>query len=74
MFAAGSHDGTVRIWTRVNPDDHTDHISEETTQTRSYREFLPGFTRSASPYGMDPSSSASLPSLEDPRSFLVGDG
>jgi len=74
MFAAGSHDGTVRVWTRVHPEDHTDHVGEETIQTRSYREFLPGFTRSASPYGMDPGSSASLPSLEDPRSFLVGDG
>ena len=71
MFAAGSHDGTVRVWTRVHPEDHTDHISEETIQTKA---FLPGFTRSASPYGMDPDSSASLPSLDDPRSLLVGNG
>jgi len=69
MFAAGSHDGTVRVWTR---DDHSDHINEETTQTRTFKEFFPGFARSASPYGMDPGSSASLP-LEDPRSLLVGD-
>jgi len=72
MFAAGSHDGTVRVWTRVHPDDHSEHISEETVQTRAFKEFFPGFTRSASPYGMDPGSSASLP-LEDPRSLLVGE-
>jgi WD40 repeat protein len=71
MFAAGSHDGTVRVWTR---EDHTGHMSEETIQTRGYKEFLTGFTRSASPYQMDPASSTSLHSLEDPRSFLAGDG
>ncbi len=74
MFAAGSHDGTVRVWTRVHSEDHTDNNSEETIQTRAFKEFFPGFTRSASPYAIDPGSSASLPSLEDPKSFLVGDG
>lgn len=72
MFAGGSHDGTVRVWTRVLSEE-PDQMSEDATHTKGFKGFFPGFTRSASPYEMDPGSSTSLHSLEDPRSFLIGE-
>lgn len=57
MFAAGSHDGAVRVWTR--PPDEPDE-TDPTIPTN-----LSMFPRSASPYQLESNMSRSSVSLED---------
>ncbi|PPQ66540.1 hypothetical protein CVT26_009513 [Gymnopilus dilepis] len=54
MFATGSHDGVVRIWTREPYDPDTDHTPKNIA-----------FPRSSSPYQFGSSMSGSTFSLED---------
>ncbi|KAF9568278.1 WD40 repeat-like protein [Agrocybe pediades] len=58
MFATGSHDGGVRIWTRLEPDDDMDDDAEPTPKGMSE------FPRSSSPDQLD-AFSASTGSLDD---------
>jgi len=58
MFAAGSHDGAVRVWTR--PPDESDEADPTIPTIMS---MFP--RRSASPYQLDSNMSSSSISLED---------
>lgn len=57
MFAAGSHDGAVRVWTRP-PDEP--YETDPTIPT-----IMSMFPRSASPYQLESNMSSSSVSLED---------
>ena len=61
MFAAGSHDGAVRIWTRLPANDEL--LDAEPTPTNGGE-----FPRSSSPYQMGSNMSGSSLSLDDTQS------
>ena len=76
IFAEGSHDGTVRIWTRASSEDATEHSIARSTgddpnppTTNTISNYLSRMPRSSSPEQMEQHASSSSLSLEDHEAF-----
>lgn len=73
IFAEGTHDGTVRIWTRAPAHDATDHIAHsegcDSTTANAVANYFSRISRTSSPDQMEQQSNSSLSMNEHYEAF-----